>query len=600
MLSLPRHLLVFFAQVCVIVLFFQITIIGEHEGSFYIKHSLFALLYSTMGYVSYRLLINPVFKGEYGGKYLVKILLFFLVLSISIIVDLSIGNQATHDITEYLAAVVDLNETIKLFERGMRSEPERKVILTGSLHYVLLFLISGFVYLLVDVYEKRKKLLISNRQAELALLKSQINPHFLYNALNTIYGQSIKDNLTKLADSIQKISQQARTKVLFPSNEPQMHEARSRIIYTTAIIIGLLFFLRSIVVSLVFSETVSGKYSSEVCYKMMLNPNGVFVNALLLAVFSVIHFEKVFAPLWLNTSKLKEVFYKLPLYLLIMYGMAFLYWMVMNIQNELNVALINNHSRYAILSVNKAGVKHLWERAFNAEFYAGIIKGTTIIWITSFFPYLCSAIVYTSVLWVYQTKNLERQLKRQKKYDTNSQLLTQLRNLVRTETQLKGTLTEESLQQLVGLMKYVEETDARTKVPLYEEIQFIKEYIKFQRKRLPNDADIAIQTEFPSYIPSLHMAPMLLIPFIENAFQYGIRTDAPCWIHLNLNLTENQLSMHLANSVVPKTILQEKSGIGLRNVQKRLELIYPAQHTLQIIADEQTFRIDLLIQLETN
>ncbi|WP_141217595.1 hypothetical protein [Siphonobacter sp. BAB-5385] len=222
-----------------------------------------------------------------------------------------------------------------------------------------------------------------------------------------------------------------------------------------------------------------------------------------------------------------------------------------------------------------------------------------MIWVSSIIPYVSTAVVYQAILWYHQSRHLEKQLQKQKKQQSNPYVLSQLQQLLSTQPSLAGTATGQSLRELIALMAYVQGTDAEKQVRLSRELAFIQAYLDFQRKRIPTDASIVIQTELPTQIPELLIAPLLLIPFIENAFQYGIRTDAPCWIRLKISCNDSRLEMKLANSVVPKTSVLGSSGIGLKNVEKRLHLLYAHQHTLRVESDEQTYQVQLCMNLDT-
>ncbi|MNT15405.1 Sensor histidine kinase YehU [compost metagenome] len=95
------------------------------------------------------------------------------------------------------------------------------------------------------------------------------------------------------------------------------------------------------------------------------------------------------------------------------------------------------------------------------------------------------------------------------------------------------------------------------------------------------------------------IAPLLLLPFIENSFKHGASNvlQNP-WIELNLIITDQNLSMELVNSQVAASQVYDKNnGIGLANVQKRLNLLYGNQHTLKIDTEPEVFKIQLTVGL---
>ena len=144
----------------------------------------------------------------------------------------------------------------------------------------------------------------------------------------------------------------------------------------------------------------------------------------------------------------------------------------------------------------------------------------------------------------------------------------------------KSDLLEPSLLKLSELMRYtIYETD-QDFIPLKSEIDYIQSYINLQQMRFDENIRLRINID-EARIQHQQIAPMLLIPLIENAFKYSTQVlDAP-YIELSLYLTEkNRLVLALKNSCTP-TVYQDESenpsaaGLGLNNLQRRLELIYP-------------------------
>ena len=99
---------------------------------------------------------------------------------------------------------------------------------------------------------------------------------------------------------------------------------------------------------------------------------------------------------------------------------------------------------------------------------------------------------------------------------------------------------------------------------------------------------------------NFEIAPFLLMPFIENAFKHvSHHKSSKNWIHINLEIREKELLFHVENSRNLLEVSREKdtSGIGLTNVKRRLELLYPNAHTLDIIKENAEHKITLRLQL---
>ena len=137
-------------------------------------------------------------------------------------------------------------------------------------------------------------------------------------------------------------------------------------------------------------------------------------------------------------------------------------------------------------------------------------------------------------------------------------------------------------------------------IPLSRETEYLSNYIDLQKLRIAEHPDITLKTDIPDNITSLYIAPMLLIPFVENAFKHGISFRAASYISVTLGIDGNSLQFDVHNSKHPKQALDPekgKSGIGLENVRQRLEILYPSRHTLTIHETNKEFFIHLTLEL---
>lgn len=149
---------------------------------------------------------------------------------------------------------------------------------------------------------------------------------------------------------------------------------------------------------------------------------------------------------------------------------------------------------------------------------------------------------------------------------------------------------------LSQLLRYILYECAKPKVPLGKELKMISDYIVLESARYDHGLDLAL--DLPKNDSDLQIAPLLLLPFIENAFKHGASQmmESP-WISLAIMLKDEQLSMTLVNG---KPVLQDNGvpGIGIANVRKRLDLIYPDLHELQIVEEEEMYVVNLKLMLE--
>lgn len=137
---------------------------------------------------------------------------------------------------------------------------------------------------------------------------------------------------------------------------------------------------------------------------------------------------------------------------------------------------------------------------------------------------------------------------------------------------------QQAVQELSKLLRYVLYDDQQMFVPLSKEIDFIRNYIELMRIRVT--AQVSIQTLFDIKPDSqTPIAPLIFISMIENAFKHGISPTERSFIYIDISETDSEIRCTIRNSNYPKTYMDKSgSGIGLEQVRKRLELIYPGSY----------------------
>lgn len=175
-------------------------------------------------------------------------------------------------------------------------------------------------------------------------------------------------------------------------------------------------------------------------------------------------------------------------------------------------------------------------------------------------------------------------------------VLTNLVSLARK----KSDLMEPSLIMLSDLMRYMLYDSEGKKVPLVKEVQYLKSYIELQKLRFGDDARIETDIRITDEEAQHGIEPMLLIPFVENAFKHGIGWIEDPWILIRLEVTEGRLTFTVKNKFSDngKDSKDGNSGIGLANVSSRLKLLYPAQHILSIQKEGNVFATVLTLHLQ--
>jgi len=152
--------------------------------------------------------------------------------------------------------------------------------------------------------------------------------------------------------------------------------------------------------------------------------------------------------------------------------------------------------------------------------------------------------------------------------------------------------------KLSDTLKYMINDCEAPFVPVQKELKLIEDYIGLEKVRYGNRLDM--QLEINGDYEKKFIAPLLLIPFVENSFKHGAsKTLKHPWIKLEICLKEDLLYMNLSNNKPLETLPSNgKNGIGLKNVQKRLQILYPGKHALIIKSTEGEFSIKLQIPLQ--
>ena len=152
------------------------------------------------------------------------------------------------------------------------------------------------------------------------------------------------------------------------------------------------------------------------------------------------------------------------------------------------------------------------------------------------------------------------------------------------------------IKKLTGMLQYILNECNQSFVPLEKELKMINDYIALEKIRYGEQMKMTI--EINGSIQNKVIAPLLLIPFVENSFKHGaskmIRSP---WIKLNINIEDNEFSFLLMNSKPATAEIKTRNGnIGLKNVKKRLQLLYPNAHELNIISEPESFTVFLKIR----
>jgi LytS/YehU family sensor histidine kinase len=153
--------------------------------------------------------------------------------------------------------------------------------------------------------------------------------------------------------------------------------------------------------------------------------------------------------------------------------------------------------------------------------------------------------------------------------------------------------------KLSALLRFMIYESNVSRIPLEKEIELLKNYIALEQMRYGDWLDISVSVS--GNIKHHQIAPLILLPFLENAFKHGTSKQIDqCWISLDITVKESLMQFKLVNSIEPINKKKKKKvgGLGLQNVERRLELLYKDKHRFETILESEVFIVNLDINLE--
>jgi hypothetical protein len=186
----------------------------------------------------------------------------------------------------------------------------------------------------------------------------------------------------------------------------------------------------------------------------------------------------------------------------------------------------------------------------------------------------------------YQLESSKRELEKSKaeaelqnlKSQLNPHFLFNTLNNIYSLIAFSPEKAQKAVHDLSRLLRYVLYDSNQPEVPLEKELDFIRNYVELMRIRLPQHVEL--ETNIAEANPGSSIAPLLFISLIENAFKHGVSNSKPSFIHIDIHQDHGRIVCDISNSYFPKDNNQDKSGsgIGLQNLRRRLELLYPSRH----------------------
>lgn len=245
------------------------------------------------------------------------------------------------------------------------------------------------------------------------------------------------------------------------------------------------------------------------------------------------------------------------------------------------------------------GAPTMFKGPFPRMFYMIIIRdalssGVVILLLSGFIKLAHSLFVSEKQKKILETERLNAELNFLK-LQINPHFLFNTLNSIYSQAHFRSEQTEHSILKFSRIMRYVLYDSSVDKMPLSQDLDYIGNYIDLQKLRLSKNVNI--HYEVTGQVHGLVIAPLLLITFIENAFKHGISYSAPCEINISINVIENELMLTVGNAITQSS-RESSGGVGLINAQRRLDMLYPGRHLLDVIENDHLYIVNLKIELD--
>ena len=181
------------------------------------------------------------------------------------------------------------------------------------------------------------------------------------------------------------------------------------------------------------------------------------------------------------------------------------------------------------------------------------------------------------------------------KHQLNPHFLFNTLNNISSLTQIDPDKAQESIGQLSDLLRYALYDSEAEKVPLASEIDFMDNYIDLMALRCNEQTTVEKHLETPS--GRVEVAPLLFISLVENAFKHGVNARYPSFVKVSMQMEGDDLVFVCDNSLFEKQGTDRiGSGIGLENMKRRLELLYPGRYTYEQSAADDTYHVKVTLK----
>lgn len=227
----------------------------------------------------------------------------------------------------------------------------------------------------------------------------------------------------------------------------------------------------------------------------------------------------------------------------------------------------------------------------------GLLKATVTV---GFFIFLSSAYKLAKDWFLHERTRQQLENERLKaeldflRSQINPHFLFNTLNNIYTMAYRRSENTPDAVMHLAEIMRYMLYDSGHTFVPLEKELHYLEQLIALQELRV--QGPLSLEQHISHGHGNAHIAPLILIPFVENAFKHGVINDPDDPMILNISVEDNTLHFSSSNRISQQQ-KDPMGGVGLQNVRRRLELIYPKRYQLDIREDGEHYSVDLHLQL---
>lgn len=169
-------------------------------------------------------------------------------------------------------------------------------------------------------------------------------------------------------------------------------------------------------------------------------------------------------------------------------------------------------------------------------------------------------------------------------------------NTIYSEALKKSDKAPKLILKLSDMLRYVVDKMDQNLVPIEEEIDYLHNFVELHKERMNDPSKVQFLTD--GDFSSLKIAPLLLLNFVENAFKHADLTDDKSFISIDLSIQDQQLTLKCSNSFFQAEKKNNPFGSGIENTKRRLKLAYPDRYSLSIHLNENTYHLELKLELD--